>query len=794
MPARRAITRWAWRLFRREWRQQVLVLSLLTLAVAAATLTGAVAYATTGPEGTFGTAKHRIWFDSPDPSDTERVLAVAEDHFGTIDVIRSQFARIPGSIQTLELRSQNPDGPYSSPLIALLEGRFPTREGEVAVTDSTARLLGVGIGESFDIEQERGRVVGLVENPNDLDDEFALVSRSSAWPPQEVTILVAGEAENLDDFRTRVRDVDQLLMETRPNDKLVSVLITYIFISIAMLLVALIAAAGFIVLAQRRMRHLGMLASVGATGRQLRLVSLANGAIVGVVAAALGTGLGLLAWALVADGVEEAAGRRVDGLGIPLWLIGMTVLLAIVTASGAAWWPGRSVARIPIMFALSSRAPRPKAVHHSTLLAAGLIALGLLAFELSNQTNFWLGIAGALMIPLGVLFISPLAIRVLARLAPLLSVAGRLALRDLARHQARSGAALASITLALGIAVSVVVAANAGEHDASEGNLSDTQMLIRLGGEEAFVLPPRTPVELQSLGARVEDFAARLDEPVVVELDMVVDPEMPPEPGLGNPGDQQAVFLLRKLDESQFHSYEMYIATPQLIATLGDDPSSISSHDVLTPRPGIYLLPAEIGRPTRVDNVGRLDVPEFSSLPSTLINPEVARRSGWESIRGGWFIQAEQPLTDDDIGAAREMAAAAGLTIETRDEQASLGTMRAGATGAGGLLALGILAMTVGLIRAEAAADLRTLTATGATSRIRRAITATTAGALALMGAALGIAGAYVALAAGDLAGLDKVPVVHLVVIGAGVPLIAGACGWLLAGREPNFVLRRAIE
>ena len=27
MPARRAVIRWAWRLFRREWRQQLLVLA-----------------------------------------------------------------------------------------------------------------------------------------------------------------------------------------------------------------------------------------------------------------------------------------------------------------------------------------------------------------------------------------------------------------------------------------------------------------------------------------------------------------------------------------------------------------------------------------------------------------------------------------------------------------------------------------------------------------------------------------------------------------------------------------------
>jgi hypothetical protein len=35
VPARRAVFRWGWRLFRREWRQQLLLPGLLTLAVAA---------------------------------------------------------------------------------------------------------------------------------------------------------------------------------------------------------------------------------------------------------------------------------------------------------------------------------------------------------------------------------------------------------------------------------------------------------------------------------------------------------------------------------------------------------------------------------------------------------------------------------------------------------------------------------------------------------------------------------------------------------------------------------------
>jgi putative ABC transport system permease protein len=52
------------------------------------------------------------------------------------------------------------------------------------------------------------------------------------------------------------------------------------------------------------------------------------------------------------------------------------------------------------------------------------------------------------------------------------------------------------------------------------------------------------------------------------------------------------------------------------------------------------------------------------------------------------------------------------------------------------------------VIRGESARDLRTLTATGATSGIRRTLTTSTAGALPLLGALLGVAGAYVVLGA----------------------------------------------
>ena len=76
-------------------------------------------------------------------------------------------------------------------------------------------------------------------------------------------------------------------------------------------------------------------------------------------------------------------------------------------------------------------------------------------------------VAGILATILGTLLLGPLAIRLFARAAGHAPIAVRLALRDLARYQARSGAALAAITLALGIAAAVVIIAAAEEKKAA---------------------------------------------------------------------------------------------------------------------------------------------------------------------------------------------------------------------------------------------------------------------------------------------------------------------------------------
>ena len=113
-------------MFRREWRQQLLVLTLLTVAVAAAIGSITIAYnAVPADDGDFGSANHVLKFDGSDPRKLEAGLDSAKKSFGTIDVIGHRSVRVPGSVETVDYRSQDPGGAYGGELLALRRGSYP---------------------------------------------------------------------------------------------------------------------------------------------------------------------------------------------------------------------------------------------------------------------------------------------------------------------------------------------------------------------------------------------------------------------------------------------------------------------------------------------------------------------------------------------------------------------------------------------------------------------------------------------------------------------------------------------
>jgi putative ABC transport system permease protein len=814
VAARRAVVRWAGRMFRREWRQQLLVVTLLTVAVAAAIGSLTVTFNTVPADNSeFGSAKMVLSFDGSDPHKLQAGLDAAKRSSGTMDVIGHRSVSVPGSVEKVDYRSQVPDGVYTNDLLALRRGRYPAGPREVAVTDGVAESLRLEVGSTLALDGQRRLVVGIVENPSKLSDEFALIPPSSARP--DIVDVFVGEGEESPFFGSlgdrnhsrwafagaRIRGSDV----SSTAEKLLMFSVATVFL----LLASVVAAAGFAVVAQRRLRQLGMLAAVGATQKHIRLVLLTNGAVVGVIAAVIGTIAGLAVWVALAPTLETAIDHRIDRLDLPWGLIAAAGLLAIAGASAAAWWPARAIARLPVVLTLSGRPPRPRPARHSAIAAGALIAIGIGCLWLSNRERPPLVVGGLLAAILGTMLFGPLAIRAFSTVAGRLSIAPRLALRDLARYQARSGAALAAVTLVLGIAATVVVIASAEEarRVSEPASLSDRQIRVYLGSFEPRDLTPvDASARIDQLTAGARRVASQLDQATIIPLRRAVETGATPMV-MGDTRMVPAVELVTTENGRLFkNASQLYVATPAVLRYLGIAPTTI--------RPGAdFLIDRSVAtndvttsthvRPRHITNVQKIEVgrhlfgADSGRDPANFVTLNGLRRLGWKQVPGGWLVQSSRPLTSKQIADARDAAAEAGLSIEVRKKKNPPTEIMAIATAAGAILALAVLAMTVGLIRGESAGDLRTLTAAGATSRVRRTLTAATAGALALLGALLGVAGAYVAMAAvyhDELDYLSDVPFLYLALAVAGIPLAAAAAGWLLAGREPPAIARAVIE
>ncbi len=167
-----------------------------------------------------------------------------------------------------------------------------------------------------------------------------------------------------------------------------------------------------------------------------------------------------------------------------------------------------------------------------------------------------------------------------------------------------------------------------------------------------------------------------------------------------------------------------------------------------------------------------------------------------------WLIQGTQPFTATQISNAELAASTTQLSVESKDDQPTSSAVISWATIFGIVIALGVLGMSVGLVRSETSGDLRTLAATGASGFTRRTLTAVTAGALGFLGAALGTLGGYIAMIGwlrsnslnGGIAALGNIPVADLLFILVGMPVFAAVVGWLFAGREPATMAHQAIE
>jgi putative ABC transport system permease protein len=655
-------------------------------------------------------------------------------------------------------------------------------------------------------------VVGIVENPGNLLDEFALVIPGQVLSPTSVTVLFDSHLPP-SKLGSNVITPSSVSQGNTLNPQTISIAL----VTMAMVLIALVAIAGFTVIAQRRLRAIGMLGALGATDKDIKLVVRANGFFVGLAGAIVGFVVGFVAWLAYRPILESSAHHVVGIFQLPWVVIIVAVVLAVAASYFASTKPARAMTRISTVSALAGRPAPPKQVGRTAVpgIVCAIGAFILLAYAGSTGGNGGgVGelVLGFVALTVSVVLLSPFLLTWLDHLARRAPLAIRMATRDLARYRARSGSALGAISIGVLIAMVVIIASAArfgNVLDYAGPNVSSTQLLIYTpngpygpgGPGNAIAGTGTSAPTVRTMAKSAREIASALGSTKMVTL-------------------ETTSATIQHAASGRSYSGPLYVATPQLLRAFGIKKSSIETNaEILSMRPGFaaisnmqivygnYFSDQNKGGPSGagawpcpksdclanpvMQEVNAL--PAGTSAPNTVITEYAVQKLGLTPITAGWLVETAKPLSAAQLTGARATAAAAGLSIETKSSIPTSATIIDWATLVGVFLALGILAMSIGLIRSETADELRILSATGASSRTRRSLTAATAGALALVGAVVGVIGAYIAMVGfssnnnlDGLSSLTSVPVANLLMILVAMPLVAAIVAWLAAWREPK--------
>ena len=514
---------------------------------------------------------------------------------------------------------------------------------------------------------------------------------------------------------------------------------------LALIEAALIASAAFAVSIRRRQRDLGLLGAAGGEPGHLRATVLAEGALLGVVGALGGVGLGVIAAASLAPWLDQLTDRRNPPLVLlPHWLA-LAALIGLAAALLAAAVPARTASRVPVLAALSGRRPVSAPARRTLRLGLATVAAGFvitLAGSLyrlqSAEGIVWAGLllTGAVLGVLGFGACSPWLLERLEGLASRLPLSPRLALRDTARFRSRNGPIVTAVLAAF--AATVAVAALLASQEARAAQyyqpmLRTDQLMVV--GDGAVAAGPEVARELGAVAAAHLTTTDGVDEGNFLSVRVGTgDPEEDHHFGGPAVGDEE---LLRALGGEEaieeFRQGHLILFSDHALTG-----PAVISIDRETPEPG---EPREevIGEvPYRVLAT---EVPN-GSVPGAIMSRETAQRLGIVAEQETqYLIRLSHAVTDQEMARAGEIAQThpqASVNVE-RGPQRPGEAFRLLLFMASLAFALSITGVAVALGEAETRPDQRTLLALGADPAVRRRITAARAGVLATIAGVLAV-------------------------------------------------------
>ncbi len=405
----------------------------------------------------------------------------------------------------------------------LRTGRSPTIEGEIVVDALTARTAELQVGDRVTVLLQGPSMDATIVGVAGFGEADNLAGATMvAFDPDTAqiafdgrgmfdSILASSEPEvSSQTLKSRVADVLPAGYQARTgvesaqqtagdvNDSLsifnISLLV---FAAISLFVGAFIIYNTFQILVTQRTRELALFRALGATPAQVQRSVIAEGAIVGIFASAVGLGAGFL----IAIGLRELL--KAFGVDLPsttLQLLPRTIIVAFVVGVGttlvSSIVPAVRASRVPPIAALRESQPteyrgsRRRTITGTVITAVGvgILILGLFG-GLSNAAAV-VG-TGALTVFIGVAALSPLIVRPVARflgapLPRLAKMSGKLGRENAIRNPKRTASTAAALMIGLGLVAFVSIFAQSVKAS-SDKILRETVKADYLVSSETFM-------------------------------------------------------------------------------------------------------------------------------------------------------------------------------------------------------------------------------------------------------------------------------------------------------------------
>ncbi|MGW0660356.1 FtsX-like permease family protein [Streptodolium elevatio] len=712
--------------------------------------------------------------------------------------------------------------PLAKGIVWQTAGRAPAKADEVVVTEKFLSVSGLRIGGTL-TQPDSGRtftIVGTVNLPNALRERSVFAMPGALLekldprpgPPLEYEYLVDAPAGtytwdkvrelNAKGIVATSREVDGSKLADRevPYRQLafgvdqvsdLAVAVGVVVLGMALLEVVLLAGPAFAVGARRRRRDLGLVGVAGGDQRHIRTIVLADGVVLGVIAGAVGTVLGLGAAWFSRDWFADMSGKELGHYEVRPLELAAVVALGIVIGMIAAAVPAFLAARENIVDSLTGRrgVRRGSRVLPVVGAAAGAAGLGVAYYGAAVNPNDIVLLAGCVLAQLGVIACCPALVGMAGRLGRILPLTPRLALRDAARNRPRTAPAVAAVMAAVAGAVAVTAywagtdhdnresyrpraghgqvvaypppgrALDAGFTKAIEDNLPVTGEGMVMGYASSYCPPGQTCTTVSAFIPEANQCPLysgdQGENPVPTEAEVAAartDPRCAPGSnefwGMVNlpVGDADLVRRVNGSTDPRIPEAlkngavvfdERYIHDGKVTISIGTIYSAEPGPDGQMPEPPNGPLP-----PPRTFDVPALYVESDGfDYAAVILGPEPAKLTGIPVEP----TQLVYDTTKMPSEAAQQRAQEAlhalgggGVEVE-RGYQGRPSTQILLLGAAAVLVALGASGVATGLALADGRKDLATLGAVGAPPRVRRTLSAAQSWVIALIGTSLGV-------------------------------------------------------